>query len=190
MPSIQLKNNNLGFREELQSQTDQNLMACYQCKKCSAGCPIAYAMDYTPAQIMEAIRLGMRDLVLKSRTAWLCASCETCTTRCPQEIDIAKAMDAVKTLAIKEGIKPAIPQVYSFYKSALNTVKFFGRTYDIGLIMGFNLATRQFFKDMALGLKMFKKGKLKLKPDMTFKGIRALRKIFSQVGKIERRKRK
>lgn len=189
MLPIQLKDNNLNFREELQEQTNQNLNACYQCKKCSAGCPVAYAMDYTPSQIMEAIRLGMKTLVLKSKTPWLCASCETCTTRCPQEIDIAKVMDAIKAQAIKQGIQPAIPGVFAFYKAALNTIKLFGRTYDIGLIMGFNLSTRQFFKDMALGIKMFKKGKLKLKPDMTFKGVWALKKIFSRLEKLERKRK-
>jgi len=64
-------------------------------------------MDYKPAQIIHAIRLGLDDLVFNSKTMWLCASCETCTTRCPQEVDVAKVMDAVKIIAARRGIKPA-----------------------------------------------------------------------------------
>ena len=77
---------NEDFIKSFQSTVGQNINLCYQCRKCSAGCPIVYEMDYTPTQIIQAIRLGMKDLVLKSKTIWLCTSCETCTTRCPQDI--------------------------------------------------------------------------------------------------------
>lgn len=169
------------------SESGQNVNLCYQCKKCAAGCPIAYEMDYKPAELIHAIRLGMDDLVLNSKTMWLCASCETCTTRCPQEVDVAKVMDAVKITALRQGIKPAIPQVASFYKAVLSNIKMCGRMYELGMIIGLKLRTFEFFKDAVMGMKMFRKGKLKMIPSLT--GAMRTRKIFRRVASIEKRDR-
>ena len=167
-------------------ESGQNVNLCYQCRKCAAGCPISYAMDYKPAQIIHAIRLGLDDLVYNSKTMWLCASCETCTTRCPQEVDVAKVMDAVKITAVKQGHKPTIPQVASFYRAALSNIKMCGRMYEMGMIVGLKMRTFEFFKDAGLGMKMFKKGKLKMMPSFT--GALRTRKIFNRVKSIEKKK--
>ena len=171
--------------ESVLRESGQNVNLCYQCRKCSAGCPISYAMDYKPAQLIHAIRLGMDDLVINSKTMWLCASCETCTTRCPQEVDVAKVMDAVKITAMKKGIKPTIPEVASFYKAALANIKKCGRMYEVGMIVGLKLRTFDFFKDMGMGMKMFQKGKLKLIPSFT--GALTSWKIFQRVKRIEKK---
>ena len=168
-------------------ESGQNVNLCYQCRKCAAGCPISYAMDYKPAQLIHAIRLGMDDLVLKSKTMWLCASCETCTTRCPQEVDVAKVMDAVKITALRQGVKPAIPQVASFYRAALANIQKCGRMYELGMIVGLKMRTFEFFKDMAMGMKMFKKGKLKMVPSFT--GALTMLKIFHRVRSVEKKNR-
>ncbi|HUV63213.1 MAG TPA: 4Fe-4S dicluster domain-containing protein [Sedimentisphaerales bacterium] len=171
--------------EAVLRESGQNVNLCYQCRKCTAGCPISYAMDYTPAQLIHAIRLGMDDLVLASKTMWLCASCETCTTRCPQEVDVAKVMDAVKITALRRGIKPAIPQVAAFYKAALANIKKCGRMYEMGMIIGLKLRTFEFFKDAGMGMKMFRKGKLKMVPSLG--GALTTLKIFQRVKRIEKR---
>ena len=93
------------FVKEVELRSGQSVTACYQCGKCSAGCPICFDMDYSPNQIMRMIQLGMRDEVLSSRSIWLCASCETCTTRCPREVDLASIMDALRRMAHREGAK-------------------------------------------------------------------------------------
>jgi len=165
------------------SESGQNVNLCYQCRKCAAGCPVSYEMDYKPAELIHAIRLGMDDLVLNSKTMWLCASCETCTTRCPQDVDVAKVMDAVKITALRKKIKPAIPQVASFYKAALSNIKNCGRMYELGMIMGLKMRTFEFFKDAAMGMKMFRKGKLKMIPSLT--GAMRTRRIFRRVKNIE-----
>jgi len=146
------------------SESGQDVNLCYQCMKCAAGCPVSYEMDYKPAELIHAIRLGMDDLVLNSKTMWLCSACETCTTRCPQDVDVAKVMDAVKITARRKGIKSAIPQVASFNKAALSNIKMCGRMYELGMIMGLKMRTFEFFKDAAMGMKMFRKGKLKMIP--------------------------
>ena len=172
--------------EAVLKESGQNVNLCYQCRKCAAGCPISYAMDYKPAQIIHAVRLGLDDLVYNSKTMWLCAACETCTTRCPQEVDVAKVMDAVKITAVKQGKKPTIPQVGSFYKAALSNIKKCGRMYEMGMIVELKLRTFEFFKDAGLGMKMFKKGKLKMIPSFT--GALRARKIFNRVKSIEKKK--
>ncbi|MCP4754741.1 MAG: heterodisulfide reductase subunit C [Proteobacteria bacterium] len=162
----------------------QNVNLCYQCGKCAAGCPVSYVLDYTSTQLIHAIRLGMDDLVFNSKTIWLCASCETCTTRCPQEVDIAKVMDAVKIEALRRGAKSAVPQIPAFYKATLGNIRVFGRMYDLGMLLTLKLMTRELFKDMNLGIQMLKKGKLKLLP--SFKGSTTAKRIFIRVKKLEK----
>ena len=187
MESVQTVDAKSKLAEAVMAESGQNVNVCFQCGKCAAGCPISYAMDHKPSQLIHAIRLGMDDLVFKSTTMWLCAACETCTTRCPQDVDVAKVMDAVKITAMQQGVKPTIPQVASFYKAALSNIKMCGRMFEVGMIVALKLRTFDFFKDMGLGMNMFKKGKLKLLPSLT--GARRTWKIFRRVKTIEKRNR-
>ena len=172
------------FAETIRGTTGLDVNVCYQCRKCTAGCPVAYAMDYPPAQLMHAIRLGLQDLVLNSNTMWLCASCETCTTRCPQEVDIAGVMDALRIMATRAGVKPKVPEITAAYCSGLTNIRFFGRLYELGFAGMFYLSTGQLTKDLSLGIKMFKKGKLKLLP--SFRGSSITRRIFAKVREQEK----
>jgi len=174
------------FLKEMNDKIKMNVNLCYQCRKCSAGCPMSYAMDYTPAQLIHAIRLGLKDLVLNSKTIWLCSSCQTCTTRCPQEVEIAKVMDTVKMIAVAEGIKPPVSSVHTFNKAALRNIKWFGRMYELGMIGDLKLRTFEFFKDMGLGMKMFLKGKLKIIPSISPGRTLTTWKIFSRSAKKEK----
>jgi heterodisulfide reductase subunit C2 len=168
------------FAETIRKACGVNVNQCYQCKKCTAGCPMNYAMDYMPHQIIHATRLGLEDTVLNSKTMWMCAACQTCNTRCPQDVDIALVMDTAKMIARRRGIKP-VKTVLAFNNSALHNIRLFGRLYELGIIMELKLRTFQFFKDMGLGMKMFLKGKIGLFPSMSFKRTFAARKIFANV---------
>ena len=83
------------------------LRTCFQCHKCSTGCPIGPEMDLLPSQVMRLVQLGAEAEVLESRGIWLCASCEACTTRCPMGIDVAAVMDALRMLAVER--KASLP---------------------------------------------------------------------------------
>ena len=172
------------FAGAIKEISGQDVNVCYQCKKCVSGCPVSYVMDYTPAQLIHAMSLGLKDMVLNSATIWLCAFCETCTTRCPQEVDIAKVMDALKIMAVRAGVKPKVPDIAAFHRTGLTNVRFFGRMYELGLAGMFKLSTRQFTKDLGMGIKMLKKGKFKLLP--SFQGSSTTKKIFNKVKKQER----
>lgn len=154
---------------------------CYQCGKCASGCPLAHKMDLKPTQLMHAIQLGLKDVVYNSKTMWLCASCHTCSARCPQDVDIAEVMDTVKIMMMREKKRPKVPDVLKLSKCFVQNLKWFGRMYELGMVGMLKLRTGKFTQDMAMGMKMLKKGKFNLLPRFT--GARTVRKIIKRVGK-------
>lgn len=132
------------------------------------------------------IQLGMEEQVLSSRTIWLCASCLTCTCRCPREIDLAEIMDYLRRYAYKKHILPKEEtEVPLFNKIFLGNIEKFGRLYEMGLIGMFNLLSGEFFKDFLLAPKMFSKQKIGVFPHKT-KNIKQVREIFKMSGKLGR----
>ena len=90
------------FVEKVQEISGQNLLACYQCGKCSAGCPAVSQMDILPNQIIRFAQLGFKDELLKSKSIWICASCMTCNARCPKGINIAEVIEAVRQILLRK----------------------------------------------------------------------------------------
>jgi len=172
------------FSELVAQESGENLLACYQCQKCSAGCPVAYAMDVLPNQVIRMVQFGFRERVLSSNTIWVCASCYTCSVRCPNDIDIAKVMDTLRHIALKSKVKPAERDIPIFHSVFLDSIKSKGRIHELGLIWQYKTKTRDFMKDAALGWKMFRKGKIKLFPSK-FGGGREIKGIFSRFEKGE-----
>lgn len=153
------------FLKILEKECGQKVRRCYQCGKCSAGCPLSFEMDYLPNQIIRMVQLGMENEALTSRTIWLCASCLACTARCPREIDVAEIMDYLRRLAFKKGARPAEEtDVPLFNRIFLRDIELFGRLYELGLIAAFNILSGEFFKDFSLSPKMFLKRKITLSP--------------------------
>ena len=139
----------------------ENVHLCYQCVKCTSGCPLAEHMDLNPNQVLRLAQLG-DESVLESKTIWVCASCQTCTTRCPQGIDIAAIMDELRIEAKRRGIPPAIPAVDKFARLFLADVRLMGRLHEVGLMAGMNVATGKPLKDMDLAVEMLRRNKLSL----------------------------
>jgi heterodisulfide reductase subunit C len=170
------------FSKLVVQESGESLLACYQCQKCSAGCPVAYAMDILPNQVIRMVQFGLREKVLSSHTIWICASCYTCSVRCPNDIDIAKIMDVLRHIALGSGIKPAERDIPIFHSVFLDSIKSKGRIHELGLIWQYKSKTRDFMKDAALGWKMFRKGKIKPFPSK-FGGGREIKGIFSRYEK-------
>ena len=137
---------------------------CYQCQKCSVGCPVVFAMDYKPNQIMQMVSLGMKERVLNCHTIWVCASCYTCSTRCPNDIDIAGVMDRLRQAALRKGFEPAEKDIPIFHAAFLESIRTHGRIHELGLMARYKMKTGKFLDDFKLGWKMFTKGKLRLLP--------------------------
>lgn len=113
-----------------------SVSACYQCKKCSSGCPLTFAMDFPPDQVIRLALLGQDAAVLGCRTIWVCSGCETCTTRCPNQIDIAGVMDWLKEEAILRGQASPQPGVTRFHQTFLDTVRLAGGRLSEPLLLG------------------------------------------------------
>ena len=174
------------FLSETVQASGEKIQACFQCQKCSAGCPIAYAMDILPNQMLRHIQYGHRDRVLASKTIWICASCYSCSVRCPNEIDIAKIMDVLRNLALRSGAEPGERDVPIFHSAFLESIKSNGRIHELGLILRLKSKTKDFLRDAGLGWKMFRKGKIKLFPSR-FGGGNEIQEIFNASERFQKR---
>lgn len=174
-------NNQKALIKKLEQEAGTSISLCYQCGKCTAGCPAAFAMDYPPRQVIRMLQLGLTDMALNSNSIWICASCETCSSRCPRGVDIASLMDTMRREALKRG--KTDKKAAEFNKAFLSNVKNFGRTFEAGLLLRHNLVTGQPFKDMELGLPMLKRGKASPLPHM-IKGRQEMKKIFERVNQF------
>jgi heterodisulfide reductase subunit C len=167
----------------VQELSEQDVKDCYQCGKCSAGCPIAADMDLQPNQVIRLLQLGLVDDALRSRTIWLCASCETCTTRCPREVDLAAVMDALRNLSFQEGIRSPERTVTFFNRTFLGLIKRYGRVFEMELIGRYNTGTLNFFKDITKAPKLLVRGRLGFLPNLT--GRKTANLVFKDVEKVK-----
>lgn len=149
----------------VETRSGENVSGCYQCRKCTCGCPLAFAMDVMPNQVMRMIQLGLERELFDSRTIWICASCQTCTTRCPNDIDIAHVMDTLRQLARQSGAPAAEKNVARFHEAFLDSVRRHGRVFELGMVGRYKLVARDPFGDVKLAWEMAKRGKLKLLPE-------------------------
>ncbi len=90
------------FVQKVQELSGQNLLVCYQCGKCSAGCPAVSQMDILPNQIIRFAQLCLKEELLQSKSIWICASCMTCNVRCPKGINIAEVFEAIRQILLRE----------------------------------------------------------------------------------------
>ena len=151
------------FCEEVQARSGTAAGACFQCHKCSTGCPVGPDMDLLSSQVMRMVQLGAEE-VLQSRAIWLCASCEACTTRCPMGIDIAGVMDTLRILAVERQVSVPDAHGKKFNQSFLSSVRRHGRVYELGMMMAYKLRTGDLFADVDKVPQMLSKGKLSLLP--------------------------
>ncbi|MEI7590227.1 MAG: 4Fe-4S dicluster domain-containing protein [Deltaproteobacteria bacterium] len=155
------------------------IQRCFHCRKCTAGCPLAGAMEYNPNKVIKMVQMGMEKEVLESKAIWLCASCETCVTRCPNEVDIAHMMDVLRGMALAKGAKIAEKNIVKFHDSFLATIKIGGRINEPLMMVLYKLKSGDLFSDMVIGLGMFLKGKLSIVSPRT-KDIKAVKDIFEK----------
>jgi heterodisulfide reductase subunit B len=155
---------NTDLAQRIQDELGQNVYLCYQCVKCTSGCPVGEFFDWQPNQIMRALQLGQAAIALNSQTPWLCASFQTCTTRCPQGLDITAIMEFLTREALKRGVKPPVTEVNIFNEAFMREVRLWGRAYELGLMAEMKIRTGDLLSDMDLGIKMIRKNKLPFLP--------------------------
>lgn len=165
--------------DEISERTFQDVSLCYQCGKCSAGCPVRYYMDIAPNKVVRLIQLGYYEDALKSVTPWLCAGCLACTTRCPKEFDLAKFMDAVREIAIEKGVEVKQKNILKFHNAFLDQIKNHGRAYEVGLVAEYKMKTMDLLQDVDSAPGMYLKGKLRILPH-NIKDRKGVKNIFKK----------
>lgn len=160
--------------------------ACYQCRKCSNGCPVTFAMDLLPDELIRLVIVGQRQTVLASKTIWVCAACETCTTRCPNGVKIAELMDCLKETAVQAGVPSPQPQILALHTAFLNDVKRWGRVFETAFLPEYLLRSGELLRkwqtgtwrtEMKLSWQMIRKKRFPIRPK-TIKGKNEVRNIL------------
>jgi len=149
---------------------DTHVGDCYQCGKCSAGCPVSETMDVLPNQVLRLVQLGRIEKALRCEAIWKCVSCMTCSARCPKSVECAGVMDALRQLAWEQGtVSEARRRTVLFQQAFLDNIRRNGRLRELELVGVFK--SRAFFrdgnvrlllKDALLAPKLARRGKLHL----------------------------
>lgn len=162
---------------------------CYQCGKCTAGCPAAVEMDMAPSQVLRLLQMETEahdKRALSSRAVWMCVGCETCVTRCPQEVDLAATMDFLRQESLEKQVAhSAAADVVAFHKAFLKSVEKGGRLFEFGMVGDYKLRTGHFFQDLTIAPSMLAKGKLGLWPHRGA-NQREVAEIFARVRQLRK----
>lgn len=169
----------LDFIREVEESSGQTVNKCYQCGNCSASCAYTVVYDYPVNQIMRLLQLGQKQAILHSRSIWLCATCQACTTRCPNNIDVARIMETLRIMSRRQGTVSEA-DIDLFYQEFLHSVKAFGRVFETGLLPVYSFKSKKPFTDLDLAPQVLRKGKLAFLPHR-IKGRKEVARIFDRL---------
>lgn len=164
--------------DKVRARTGTTPLDCYQCGRCAAGCPqnVSGEMDVSPTRIMHWLQLeaafpeaaaAYARKALTAETPWLCAGCQACSTRCPQELDIAGTMDVLRQEGLSRHLTATTPRardIQTLHRTFLDGALRHGRIHELFLVLGYKLRTGHYLQDAALGPVLMTKGKLHLRP--------------------------
>ncbi len=168
---------------ELWTVTGVNVATCYQCGKCSAGCPMASEMPLKPHQMLRLAQLDERAKLLSDPSPWLCLTCETCTSRCPNEVDPARVVDGLRELALRSD--PRLPplRLRAFHSAFLHQIRTHGRVFEAGLILEYKARTGALLADVRTAPAVLRRGKLAFTPS-NIEGRDEVRGIFDGCARL------
>ena len=158
------KQSDKGLKPVVEEMSGVDLSICYQCKKCSGGCPVNKHVQSPPSEIIRRLHLGAGDELLESELVWMCLSCETCYGRCPMQINFPAVIDALRSLAVKKGARSPKGDMPLFNRKFLEGVQTFGRSYDLSMIMQYKLGSGSLMQDTDKFPTMLAKGKMAMLP--------------------------
>jgi len=164
----------------------EKIKECIQCGTCSASCPSSAAMEYSPREIIAALRAGMLDRVLNANTVWMCVSCYSCTVRCPAGIPFTDVMYELKRLEVDKGLSKGANGA-AMATAFADTVDKYGRNAETTLLRTYFLRTNplKVLPQIPLAMKLFFKGRLDTVYRILFphrvKGLNGLRKMLAAI---------
>lgn len=166
----------------------ERIKRCIQCGTCTGSCPVSYAMDISPRQLIALFRAGELETIMKSRSIWICASCYACTTRCPSGIKITDIIYALKRTVMEKDYESKAPQVQVLANLFVNNLMCYGRLHEGTLIRKFYMKTGIFklFGLIPLAKKMIETKRLALFPKK-IKAHESFSRIIKKAQEIEMR---
>jgi len=165
----------------------EKLLTCIQCGTCTASCPTAYAMDYTPRQLWRLIQLGLKEEVLTSNSFWLCTACYSCTMRCLRGIACTETMSTLKRMAVSMGMEK-LSSSARFYEAFRDTVRRHGRLHEVELMTTFFGRAKRLgvMGYTRLGFTLWRKGKVSLDTSaVNIRGLDQIEAIYRKVEELE-----
>ena len=190
--------------EEIMARSGQNIIACYQCRRCAAGCPVGEETGYvTPDRLIRMILLGDKEKALRNELVWKCTSCYTCGTRCPNEIQTARITETLKQMSEEEHLVSLSPKVASFHHAFLTSTRHLGRLNELefmGLyeiknifrdLKHFNLKSlyREGITQSKFGLAMTKNKRMHVLIEKV-KGLSEIKHLYKKARLLEKAKKK
>jgi len=166
---------------EILEATGINAATCYQCGKCSAGCPMASESALRPHAIMRLVMQDRRERALTDESIWLCLTCETCSARCPNDCDPARVIDAVRELSIETSVADIPRTISAFHKAFLEQIRSNGRLHEFGMVMDYKLRSGELMKDVTSAPGMLTRGKLSFRAER-IEAVDEIKRIFEKCG--------
>jgi heterodisulfide reductase subunit C len=168
--------------EAVREASGVDLDSCLECGRCSGGCSMVEMFDYSPRQIVQLVKMGAEERLLRMEALSLCVGCHLCRERCPSDIDMAALVDFFRSRAVERGIPLSNPNVELFNALFLKSVHARGRISELPLSLEYNIRTRRYMNDVDLGKKLLRRGKLKLLP-LWVRDRKRVRALFSRGGR-------
>lgn len=137
------------------------IAACMQCGTCSGGCTNIDRMDMSPRTLILMIQRGEWEKVLKSNALWMCSTCYICTSRCPRGVRPADVIEAVKAIAMRQGIENDATR---FHQIFVELVEKRGILFEPELMQQYG-GFPALLEQAELGIKLALKGKISPLPE-------------------------
>jgi heterodisulfide reductase subunit C len=183
--------------QEVMERSGQNLLACYQCRRCAAGCPVGDETGVTPDRLIRMVLLGDKNDAMNNLLVWKCVACYTCGTRCPNNIQTARITETLKQMSKEAHLDPLSPSIAAFHKAFTTSVSHFGRLNELefmGLYEmknmpyvlkkgGLKAVLEEMKNQASLGLAMTKNKRMHLAVEK-IKGLSEVKGIYKKDKKV------
>jgi len=184
MENKHTQNQELSLKQQVKKTVGVDVQTCYQCGKCTAGCPLNEEMDLMPNQILRMLQAeypGYENEILTSTSIWLCLACDTCYSRCPQEVKLPQIMDFLRQESIRRNlVNPKSKNILRFHRAFLAEVERNGKLNELGLTIDYKLHSLNLFQDLQNAPSMLFKGKLGLIPHRV-QNPSEIKKLFKKI---------
>jgi len=184
MENTQAHSGELTLKQMVEHAVDVEIQTCYQCGKCTAGCPLNEEMDLMPNQILRMLQAEYPDYekeILTSTSIWLCLACDTCYSRCPQEVKLPNIMDFLRQESIRRNlVNPKAKNILRFHRAFLDEVERNGKLNELGLTIDYKLRSMDLFQDLQNAPSMLFKGKLSIIPHKV-QNPSEIKKLFKKI---------